>query len=301
MGWKATTPCPVRGFGVFALVTALFALGPILASSQAVPESATPPDAREIARRAAEHERINFQRARNYTYIERVETRKRKHGDDVGEPQSQTSEIMILYGEYVGRVIARNDQPLSPKDQAAEEARIQKLIAKRKKETEEEQAKRLADYDRERAKKRAFVDEIADAYDFQLIGDEVVNGRDTYVLKGTPRRGYRPRRKEAKILPKFRFTVWIDKAENQWVKLDAEAIDNISFGWFLGKLYRGSRLRAEQVRVNDEVWLPRHVAISLDGRKLFSKFGMDLDVRYRDYKKFRADTRIVEGRQSGGP
>lgn len=280
---------------------AVLALSPPLAFSQGSPESTTTPEAREIARRAAEHERINFQRARDYTFIERVETRKRKRGGQPGEPQSQTSEIMILYGEYVGRVIARNDQPLSPKDQAAEEARIQKLVEKRKKETEEEQAKRLADYDRERAKKRAFVDEIADAYNFRLAGEEMVNGRDTYVLEGTPRPGYHPRRKEAKILPKFRFTVWIDKAENQWVKLDAEAIDNLSFGWFLGKLYRGSRLQAEQIRVNDEVWLPHHVVISLDGRKLFTKFGMDLDVTYRDYKKFRADTRIVGAEEKAAP
>jgi hypothetical protein len=46
--------------------------------------------------------------------------------------------------------------------------------------------------------------------------------------------------------------------------------------------------------VNDEVWLPKHVALKLDARIALLK-GLNLteDVAFRDYKKFRTDTRIV--------
>jgi hypothetical protein len=114
------------------------------------------------------------------------------------------------------------------------------------------------------------------------------------VIDAEPRPDFEPRLKEAKILPKFRFRAWIDQAESQWVKLDAECIDTVSVGWFLARIHQGSRLLIDQARVNDEVWLPRHVAIKVDARiALLTNVDVELDVTYRDYKKFRADTKIL--------
>ena len=50
----------------------------------------------------------------------------------------------------------------------------------------------------------------------------------------------------------------------------------------------------DQTRINDEVWLPRHVALKVDVRvALLKNFNVEADVTYRDYKKFRTDTKIV--------
>ena len=50
----------------------------------------------------------------------------------------------------------------------------------------------------------------------------------------------------------------------------------------------------EQTRVNDEVWLPRHVTARIDVRlALIKNFDVGLEQTYRDYKKFRISTRIV--------
>lgn len=100
--------------------------------------------------------------------------------------------------------------------------------------------------------------------------------------------------KEAKFLPKFRFRVWLDKAETEWVKLDIQCIDTVSVGVFLARIHKGSNIQIEQTRVNDEVWLPQHIAIKLDAR-LALLMGVNLteEISYRDYKKFRTDTKIV--------
>jgi hypothetical protein len=59
-------------------------------------------------------------------------------------------------------------------------------------------------------------------------------------------------------------------------------------------LHRGSRLIIEQTRVNDEVWLPRHVAVDLGFRlALLKNFNFELDITDRDYKQFRSDTRVI--------
>jgi hypothetical protein len=65
-------------------------------------------------------------------------------------------------------------------------------------------------------------------------------------------------------------------------------------GLFLARLHKGSSIQIEQLRVNDEVWLPKHVSLKLDARVALLK-GVNIaeDVSYRDYKKFRTGTRIV--------
>ena len=46
--------------------------------------------------------------------------------------------------------------------------------------------------------------------------------------------------------------------------------------------------------MNDEVWLPQHVAVKVDVRlALLKNFNVDEDITYRDYKKFRASTKII--------
>jgi len=63
---------------------------------------------------------------------------------------------------------------------------------------------------------------------------------------------------------------------------------------FLARLHKGSRISIELTRVNDEVWLPKSVALKLSARvALLKSFNVIEDVSYRDYKKFRTDTRIV--------
>jgi hypothetical protein len=48
-----------------------------------------------------------------------------------------------------------------------------------------------------------------------------------------------------------------------------------------------------RMQVNDEVWLPKHVAVAVDGRiALLKKLNLDIDVTFRDYRKFVAETTI---------
>ena len=249
---------------------------------------------RDLIREAAEKDMQNDKKQRDYTYIQREEEHKLDGDGKVKSSESRTLEIMVLYGEQVRRLIAKDDKPLSEKDAAKEEEKIRKLTDKRKNETEEQRRKRLEAEEKDREDARKFVGEVADAYNFRLIGIESLDGRETYVIDAEPRPDFQPHLKDAKVLPKFRFRAWIDRAESQWVKLDAECIDTVSVGWFLARIHKGSRLLIDQTRINDEVWLPRHVAVKVDVRvALLKNFNLDADVTYRDYKKFRTDTKIV--------
>jgi hypothetical protein len=249
---------------------------------------------RDLIRETAEKDMENDKKQRDYTYTERDEEHKLDGKGQVKSTETKTYEIMEIYGEQVQKLVAKNDKPLSDKEAGKEDDKIQKLIDKRKNESADEREKRLKKEEKERADNRKFVSEVADAYNFKFVGVEPLEGRETYVIDGDPRPGYEPHLKDAKILPKFRFRAWIDKDEEQWKKLDIQCIDTVSFGLFLARIHKGSRIVIEQTRVNDEVWLPQHVALNVDARlALLKNFDMAMDVTFKDYKKFRTDTKIV--------
>ena len=249
---------------------------------------------RELLRRVADNDMANDKRLRDYTYIERQETNMLDGHGKIKKTESRTSDVLEIYGEQVERLIAKDDKPLSEKDAKKEDEKIQKIIDKRKNESDTDRRKRLEKEEKDREEDRKFVKEVADAFNFRLRDSEMVNGREAWVLDGDPRPGYEPRGKEAKIMVKFKGRIWIDKAELQWVKLDLTSLDNISFGFILARLHKGAHVMVETTRVNDEVWLPKEVQFHVDGRlALFKGFNADVEQTFRDYKKFRADTKIT--------
>ena len=236
----------------------------------------------------------NQKQARDYTYMAREVENKLDAKGETTSTEVKTYEVLEIYGEPVQRLIAKNDKPLNAKQVAKEEQKIQKIIDKRKNESENDREKREQKQEKDREDGRKFVREVADAYDFTLLGTELVGGREAWVFQGEPRPGFEPHMKESKFLSKFHGRVWIDKSDLQMAKLDVEAIDNVSVGWVLARIHKGAHFMIEQTRVNDEVWLPRYLTFKVDARiALLKGFKMDGEETFRDYKKFRTSSKIV--------
>src|SRR5882762_9177044 len=220
----------------------------------------------QLFRVVADKDLENEKKLRDYTYIERdVEN----HLDGKGRTKStevKTYEVMEIYSEQVNRLIEKDDKPLAEKDARKEEEKIQKAIEKRKNESDDQRKKREEKEAKDREEGRKFVREVADAYNFRLVGTELVGGREAWVIDGEPRPGFVPHMKESRFLPKFHGRVWIDKSDLQLAKLDVECMDTVSWGLFLARFHKGSRFMLEQTRVNDEVWLPLHIAAKIDVR-----------------------------------
>jgi len=258
------------------------------------PTSLSQQQIQQLIREAADKDMENEKKLRDYTYTERQEIRRVDGAGQVKSTEIKTYDVMEIYGEQVQKLISKDDKPLSEKDTKKEDEKIQKLIDKRRNESESDREKRLKKEEKDREDGRLFVREVADAYNFRLVGMEELDGRQNYIIDGDPRPGYQPHLKEAKILPKFRFRAWLDKSDLQWRKLDVQCLDTVSFGLFLVRLHKGSRAIIDQTRVNDEVWLQRHITLDANFRlALLKNFDFDMDISDGNYKKFRSDTRIV--------
>jgi hypothetical protein len=248
----------------------------------------------ELLRVVADKDMENDKVLRDYTYSQREVDHKLDGKGQVKSTETRTSDIMEIDGEQVERLVEKNDKPLDAKDAAKEDEKIQKIIDKRKNETDDERRKRLEKEDKEREDNRKFVRDVADAYTFTLLGTEQIDGRDAWVIAGEPRPGFEPKTKDSKFLSKFHGKVWIDKADLQLSKMDVEAVDTVVIGLFLARIHKGTRFVLEQTRVNNEVWLPLSLAVKIDARvALLKNFDLDVEDTYSDYKKFRTSARIV--------
>jgi hypothetical protein len=274
--------------------------------SKTTPKPATPdltpgPDGKltqqqmqELFRVVADKDLENQKREREYTYVDREVQNKLDGDGKTKSTEVKTYEILEIYGEQVRKLVAKDDKPLNVNDAAKEDEKIQKIIDKRKSESEEQRHKREEKEEKDREDGRKFVKEVADAYNFTLVGTELIGGRETWVIDGEPRPEFEPHMKQAKFLTKFRGRVWIDKNDLQFSKVDMEAIDTVSVGFVLARIHKGSRFMIEQTRVNDEVWLPQHVTYKVDARvALFKGYNFNGEDTYRDYKKFGASSKIV--------
>lgn len=249
---------------------------------------------RQLLQRAEDKDLENDKRLRDYTYIERVTRHQLDSLGNVKKSETWTSEILEIYGEPIVRLTAKDDKPLSPDGVKKEDAKIQKIIDKRNNESEDDRRRRLERAEKERQDDRKFVLEIADAFNFRLLGSEAIGGRDAWILEGEPRPDYQPKDRNAKILSKFRGRIWIDKADTEWVKLDITAIDTVSIGFVLARIHKGTHLVIDMTRVNDEVWLPKRLQLHFDARvALFKSYDDDVEETYSEYKKFRSDSKVT--------
>jgi len=248
-------------------------------------------DATEIIRQSVDRDATNFERFKNYTFLERVEERRYGRTGNLSSSEIQTYEFMVLGGRPYGKLVERNDKPLPAKEARKEQEKVDKESAKRQRESASDKARE----EKDRAEERRYLREVPEAFNLSVRGTEQIGGRPVWVIEAQPKPGYKPKIKRAEILSHLSGKIWVDQADYQWVKAEVTVIDPISFGLGLVKLASGAVLDFDQVRVNDEVWLPARITVRADARLAYlRKLREELDVTYRDYQKFQADSRIVE-------
>lgn len=249
-------------------------------------------DVKEIFRRAVEKDQRNYTVRDQYTFREESTVEFLEKDGRTKSVQRETKEVLFFDGTQLERVVARDGQPVSEREARREKERVDKEIAKMKRESAAERAKRRgesAEALREETEARR---QLVDAFDLTLLGEKVVAGRPCWWIRGTARAGFEARGRRADQLRKFAGEACIDKATSDWMRLELGTTDTISFGLFLFRLQPGATVRVEQARVNDEVCFPSQVDVVANARVLGMMKRVRLAVRYSDFRKFAADSTI---------
>jgi hypothetical protein len=207
----------------------------------------------------------------DYIYVER---KIRSNVDSEGHAKVEGSkkfEVLMLEGSPYRKLIAADNEPLTAAQRATEEDKLRREIAKRQDESLSERKKRVSRYQEQRAEEHLLMEQMATAFHFRLAGDEEIGGVPCFRLDATPRADYMPPVEKARVLKGMRGTLWIDKAHYHWVKVEADVMQPVTFGFFIAKVNPGTRFELDQAPV-DGYWLPRHFVQTVNA-SVFGLYG----------------------------
>jgi hypothetical protein len=233
-------------------------------------------NARQIVGQSVAATERSWQARDHLIYVKRDEDRRL---DSAGKMKSENVEVTrmsFVNGARFEQLIEHNGKLPSVTEQRKSDDDLAKLT----RETPEDRAARL----RNDQENRAFLHDVVEAFDFELIGEEVVEGRSAYVLHATPHPGYHGRGKYGKLLANVEGKLWIDKQDFGWIKVDGHVTQSFSMGLFVARVQRGSHVILEQTCVGDAVWVPKRLEVRASARILFVK-SLDVDrvLTYSDY------------------
>jgi hypothetical protein len=235
---------------------------------------------------------------RNYMY---VETRRELKLDKNGGIEEQSIKVFESYPGLPGqprwqRLISENGQPLSAAEldeQDRERAKKANAMAKRL-ETEpvKEEARQDRDWQKLRDERDEAVADIYTVFDIRMTGRERIEDHDTIAFRLTPRPDSKPNTREGEMMKHFAVRAWISETDHELVKLEADAIDSLSWGFgVLARLHKGAHLSFLRRKVNDEVWLPALAKYNGSARVgLLFTLRRSGSSEYSGYKKFSVDT-----------
>jgi hypothetical protein len=140
---------------------------------------------------------------------------------------------------------------------------------------------------RTRSSRRSPMADTADALELVLDRREQQNGRDVVVVTFSPRAGAEPETREGKLARHFRGTIFVDEAAAEVVRVEATAVDDISYGLgMVARLNKGATVTLVRERVDPETWLPTSIRFSGDGRAmLFRRLHVDHLIEWFDYRR----------------
>jgi hypothetical protein len=143
----------------------------------------------------------------------------------------------------------------------------------------------------ERREYAAAVDDLFRIYDIRMMHRESVDGHDTIFATLTPKAGARPQTDDGKVMRHFKARAWISESDYELVRVEIEAIDDLSFGLgLLARVHKGTVATYERRKV-DESWLPKQVTWTASARVLLvRRLRLRGVSEFSNYRKFTVDT-----------
>jgi hypothetical protein len=246
------------------------------------------PGARDIVTESIANYEKDWRDALNYTYLEHQVSK-----DTTGNVKTtEVSEITVIDGTPYSRLIARSGNPLTGEEARKEEQKYRKAVSTRDAESSEQRSKRLRKYETD----RRFLHEIPAAFDMLMVGTQSIDGRPNYVIHLTPRPGYVPQLRAARIFPCIEGKLWVDQQDLRWTKAEAEVIDTISIGWVMARIGPGAHINLTQTKVEGGPWMSKEICINGAARILLV-MNKDLNetMSYSGYKRAAPHPAAVTG------
>ncbi len=257
------------------------------------------PDFDAFAAEVKRHLATDEERQSGYVFNER---RVEQRVDGAGRVTSESVRVYEVYPGLPGedryrRLIEENGRPVSSGTLAGRdtERRKQAEAYARRQSIPSERQKEVRAQDKARREYAEAIDDIFRVYDIHMLGREAIEGHDTIVATLTPRRAARPRTDDGRIMRHFKARAWISESDYELVRVEIEAIDNLSFGLgLLARVHKGTVATYQRRKVNAETWLPAEVTWTASARViLVRRLRLRGVSAYSNYRRYSVDTSTV--------
>jgi hypothetical protein len=141
--------------------------------------------------------------------------------------------------------------------------------------------------ERRREGRSTAMEDVVAMLTFKVARRESVNGRDTIVITFTPKPEGEPQTREGRIAKSFAGSVWVDEAVREVIRIEAKAVDSISFGFgLIAKLNEGTTVTLHREAIDGVIWLPTSIRFAGEGRALLlRKLNVDQRIEWSEYRK----------------
>ena len=183
------------------------------------------------------------------------------------------------------RVLERNGVALSQAELDRQDAAYRSKIARLAREDVSQDAARML-RDEQLARQRAQImfDDVVNTLQFDLVRREFLDGKPAIVVSFAAKPHARPVTKEGRLARVFTGSLWFDEVSRELTHLNAVATDDVSFGGFVAKVYKGTEAFVKRDQVEPGVWMPTKLTLSGEFRALFRRARIDHAVEWFDYR-----------------
>ena len=216
----------------------------------------------------------------DYTFNQLSRREKLDGNGAVKEKDEKLFEVFYIEGLMYRRLVKRNDQPLSAEEVRREQQRerdFRQQVPERKR--RKAQGPQQDDV--------TLNEDLIGRYSYDLVGQETVHGRPSYVVTYQPRSDDLPiRRRIDRLLNKVAGKIWIDAQDYEIVRLEIHLAGNKVTMWG-GLLASVRKLEGEfeQMRTDEGVWFPFRIQGYLDARVLVTNYRLTQNEQWSDFRK----------------
>lgn len=262
------------------------------------------PDFDAFAAEVKKHLATDEERQSGYMYLERLVEQKL---DKSGRATEESVKVFEVYPGLPGedryrRLIERDGRPVPPPKLVDQDRDRQKDVESyaKKMTRAADRAKEGQQLDKQRRRYTAAIDDLFRIYDIRMLRRESIEGHQTILATLTPKPGVRPETDDGKIMRHFTARAWISESDYELVRVEIEAIDDLSIGLgLLARIHKGTTATYQRRKVNNEIWLPAQVTWTATARVLLVKPVRRRGVAdFSGYRKFTVDTSATYAKPS---
>ena len=241
------------------------------------------PSAPEVTRRMLKHAQTvaESEEGPQYTYEKRTLLEQLDGAGRAFTTEEKIHQVRLVRGLPFNRLVRIQGRELTAEESKREDAKEERF----------QQQFVSADRRKLAARKQALVTpELLARYQFAVKERVILSNRPTLVVTFKPRDEDVPAGSvEDKILNRLTGTLWIDEAEADIARVQANLVDSVTVGWlgWLGSLTRCDLALTRQ-RMPDGVWINDRMTLFIQYRKMIASQRFRLTEESRSFSHVQA-------------